>query len=571
MYSVPARILYLQRYWTDFRKLRLSSNMLRVDIWVDSFRCAGILLLQWQGEDFAPVNIWYIATFNMYSVPAKILYLQRYSTDFRNLCISSKVLRVGIWVDSVRCAVVLLLQWQGENFAHRHHLKFCHFQHVYFASKNPISPRYWPNFRNLCFSSKMLRVGIWVESLRNAGILFCNGKVKTLRIDNIWNFATFNMCTLPAKILYLQRYWTNFRNLCFSSKILRVGIWVESVRYAGISKVLNQFSKSLLQLEDVEGGHLGGKSKGAQVFYFAMARWKLCALTTFEILQLLTCTLCQQKSYISKGIQPILEIFPSARRRWGCAFGWITSDAQVFCFCNGKVKTLRIDNIWNFATFNMYTVPGKILYLQGHSSDFRNLCFSSKMLTVDIWVESFRCAGILLLQWQGENLRIHNIWNFATFNLYTVAAKILYLQRYSTDFRNLSLSSKMLRVCIWVESFRCAGILLLQWQGEKFSHRQHLKFCHFQLVHCASKNPISPQACNRFSKSLPQLEDVEGGNSDVKFQVRRYFTFAMAMWKLCASKTYEILPLLTCTLCQQKSYISKGIQPIFEIFPSARS
>ena len=79
-----------------------------------------------------------------------------------------------------------------------------------------------------------------------------------------------------------------------------------------------------------------------------------------------------------------------------------------------------------------------------------------------------------------------------------------------------------------MESFRCAGILLLQCQRENFGHRQHLKFCHFQLLLCASKNPISPKVFNRFSKSLPVLEDVEGGHLCGKFMVRRYFTFAMA-------------------------------------------
>ena len=79
-----------------------------------------------------------------------------------------------------------------------------------------------------------------------------------------------------------------------------------------------------------------------------------------------------------------------------------------------------------------------------------------------------------------------------------------------------------------MERFRCADILLLQWQGEYFGHRQHLKIYHFQLVHCASKNPTPPKVFNRFSKPLPELEDVEGGHLGGKFQVCRCFTFAMA-------------------------------------------
>ena len=219
----------------------------------------------------------------------------------------------------------------------------------------------------------------------------------------------------------------------------------------------------------------------------------------------------QQKSYISKGIQPKSKSLPERRRCWGWAFGWKVSAAQVFYFCNGKVKTLRIDNIWNFATFKLYSVPAKILYLQRYSTDFRNLCLSSKMLRVGIWVESVSCAGILVLQWRGENFAHRQHLKFCHFQPVQCASKNPISPKVFNRFRNLCLSSKMLRVGIWVESFMCAGILLLQWQGENFAHRQHLKFCHFQPVHCASKNPISPKVFNRFSKSLPEHDDVEVG------------------------------------------------------------
>ena len=175
-----------------------------------------------------------------------------------------------------------------------------------------------------------------------------------------------------------------------------------------------------------------------------MPTWILWTSTTFEILPLSTCTLCQQKSYISKGIQPIFEIFAWARRCLGWSFGWNVSGAQILYFCDGRVKSLRVDNIWNFADFNLYNMP----------------------------------------------------------------AKILYLQRYSNEFRTLLLISKMLKVGICVESFRWADILPLQWQGENFGRRKHLKIYHFQLVQCASKNPTPPKVFNRFSESLPRLQDV---------------------------------------------------------------
>ena len=282
-----------------------------------------------------------------------------------------------------------------------------------------------------------------------------------------------------------------------------------------------------------------------------MARWKLCASTTFEILPLSTCSLCQQKSHISKSIQRIFEIFASARRCWEWAFGWKVSGAQVFYFCNGKAKTLNIENIWNFATFNLYTVPAKILYLQWYSTDFRNLRLELEDVEGGAFgVKRFSCAGILLLamaRWKVCTSTTFEI--LPTFNLYTVAAKIpispKVFNRFSKSLPELEDAEE------WAfgwNSFRFAGILLLQSKGENFGHRQHLKFCHFQLVHFGSKNSISPKVFKWSSKSLPELEDVEGGHFGGMFQVRRCFTFVMARWKLWASTTFEFLPLSTCTL-----------------------
>ena len=180
------------------------------------------------------------------------------------------------------------------------------------------------------------------------------------------------------------------------------------------------------------------------------------------------------------------------------------------------------------------------------------------MLRVEIWVKSLRYAGILLLQWQRENFAHRQHLKFCPY-LYPVPAKIPYLQRYPIDFRNLFLRSKILRGRIWVKRLRCAGILLLQWQNVNFAPWQNFKFCHFQPVHCASKNPRSPNVFNFFWKSLPPPEDVEGGNFCEKFKVRRYFTFAIATWKLCASTTFEILRLSICTLSQIKSYTCRAI------------
>ena len=470
--------------------------------------------------------------------------------------------------------------------------------------KSPYLQKYSPIFE--IFASAR-RCWEWAFGWKVSGaevFYFWNGKAKTLRIDNIWNFATFNLYTLAAKILYLQRYSNDLRNLCLSSKMLRGGhlggkfqvrryftfaiarrklcasttfeilplstctLWQQN----SISpKVFKWSSKSLPELEYVEGGHFGGMFQVRRCFTFAIARRKLCASTTFEILPLTTCTLWQQKSYTTKSIQLIFEIFAWARRCWGWAFGWNVSGAEVFYFCNGKVKTLRIENIWNFADFQHVHCASKNPISRKVFNQF------SKSLPQLENIESGHLGG---------KFHVRRYFTFAiarrklcastTFEILPLSTFTLCQQKpyTSKSIQPIFEIFPSARRCWWWafgwKRFRCAGILLLQWQGEKFAPRQHLQFCRFQPVHCASQNPVSRKVFNRFSKSLPQVENFEGRHLGGKFHVRRYFTFAIARRKLCASTTFEILPLTTCTLWQQKSYTTKSIQLIFEIFAWAR-
>ena len=74
----------------------------------------------------------------------------------------------------------------------------------------------------------------------------------------------------------------------------------------------------------------------------------------------------------------------------------------------------------------------------------------------------------------------------------------------------------------------------------KLSLSTRFEIFHFQPVNCTCKNPISPKVFNRFSKTLLHLKWVESGHLRRKFLVRRYFTFAMARWKLSLSTRFEI-------------------------------
>ena len=450
------------------------------------------------------------------------------------------------WI-TFRSAGILLLQWQGENFAYRQHLKFCHFQHVHCAIKNPTPPKVFnriskslPHLEDVdgghldgkfqvhrCFTFPIARWKLCAsktfEILPLSTYILCHQKPVSSKVFNRFSkslpqledvqcghmggkvqvrryftfaiarwklyastkfeiFATFNLYTVPAKILYFR-------------------------------KVFNWLAKSLPELEDVQCGHLRGKCSGfAGILLVAIAMWKLCASTKFEGLPLSTCTLCQQKSYIYKGIHPIFEIFPSApRRRWGRAYGWIVSDAQVFYFGIGNVKTLRIENNWNFPAFNLYSLPGKIpTYPKVFNRFWKSFPhLETRCWWECIWVDKFqmrRYFAFALARWK---LCVSTKFEILPHSTCTLFKEKSYISKgHWSDFRK---SFAWARSCFEgrafaSESFRCAGILLV----------------------------------------------------------------ATARWKLCALTKFEILPLLTCVLWQQKSYISTGIEPIFEIFASAR-
>ena len=304
-------------------------------------------------------------------------------------------------------------------------------------------------------------------------------------------------------------------------------------------------------------------------FTFAMVRWKLCASSTFDILQLSTCTVCQQKSYISKGIEPILENFAQLEdvegghlrgkfqvRRY-LILQWRVGNfahRQHLKFCHFQPVHCASKNPKSPRLFNR--ISKSLHQLEdvedGHSSGKFQMRTSF----------TFAIARWKLAHWQ--HLKFCHFQHVHCGRKNPISPKIF--NRFSKSLHRLEdVDSGHLGWRFQLQ--RYFSFAMARW---KLAQRQHLKFCHFQHVHCAGKNTISPKVFKIFSKSLNQLEDVEGGHSGGKFQVRRCVTFAMARWKLCASTTFEILPLSTCVLCQQKSNISKGIEPIFEIFESAR-
>ena len=91
-------------------------------------------------------------------------------------------------------------------------------------------------------------------------------------------------------------------------------------------------------------------------------------------------------------------------------------------------KLLQKENL-KFTNSKLHTVPEKMLYHQTYSTDFQKLFFCWKMLKIGIWADNFMGAAILVLQWQGENFFLVEIFEISHFHAVTLWQKKCYITK----------------------------------------------------------------------------------------------------------------------------------------------
>ena len=179
-------------------------------------------------------------------------------------------------------AAILVLQWQGENFFLVEKFEISHFQAVHCVRKNAMSPKVFNRFSKTFHLLKDVEsryLGRKFHGRSYFSFAMARRKLNT-RVENL-KFHSFELYTVSEKMLYHQRYSTDFQKLSICWKMWTTGI---SVR----------------------------KFHGRSYFSFAVARWKLFSGGKIWNFPLSSSTLCQKKCYVTKGIQPIFKNFPSA-------------------------------------------------------------------------------------------------------------------------------------------------------------------------------------------------------------------------------------------------------------------
>ena len=163
-----------------------------------------------------------------------MLYHQRYSTDFQKLFFCWKMWKIGIWAENFIGAAILVLQWQGENFFQVEKFEISHFQTVHCVRKNAISPKVFKRFSKTILPLKDVENRYLAQKFHwRSYFSFAMVKWKLLQKENL-KFPNSKLHTLLEKMLYHQRYSTDFQKLFFCWKMWKIGIWPENFIGAAI-------------------------------------------------------------------------------------------------------------------------------------------------------------------------------------------------------------------------------------------------------------------------------------------------------------------------------------------------
>ena len=172
----------------------------------------------------------------LHTVPEKMLYHQRYSTDLQKLFFCWKMWKIGIWIKNFSGRSYFsfaMVRWkllQKEKFD-----SISQFQAAHCARKNAISPKVFNR------SSKTFLLLKDVENRylhkKFSGRSYFSFAMVRWKLFSKWKnskFPTFKLYTVSEKMLYHQRYSTDLQKLFFCWKMWKIGIWIKNLVGAAI-------------------------------------------------------------------------------------------------------------------------------------------------------------------------------------------------------------------------------------------------------------------------------------------------------------------------------------------------
>ena len=217
---------YLQRYLTKFLKRFFAERGWGWLLW---FKISSAQIF-W----FCNSNVTTFPTsrncknfnFPLYTVPAEMLYLQKYFTNFHKLFFSKRRWRSLLWFKISSAQIFWFCNSNVTTFPTSRKCKNLNFSLHTVPAKMLYLQKYLTNFQRLFFGWKKRKVAqiFWL----------CNSNATTFPTFRKCKNFNFSLYTVPAEMLYLQKYLTNFQKLFFGWKKRNVAIVVENFKSTDI-------------------------------------------------------------------------------------------------------------------------------------------------------------------------------------------------------------------------------------------------------------------------------------------------------------------------------------------------
>ena len=150
-----------------------------------------------------------------------MLYLRRYLTNFQKLFLAERRGRWLLWLKISSAQTFWFSNSNVTTFPTSRKCKNFNFSLYSVPAEMPYLQKYLTNFQKLFF---LERRGRWLSALGISSaqtFWILNGNVKTFPTSRKCKNFNFSLHTVPAEMLYFQKYLTNFQKLFLPQRIFK--------------------------------------------------------------------------------------------------------------------------------------------------------------------------------------------------------------------------------------------------------------------------------------------------------------------------------------------------------------
>ena len=228
LYTVPAEMPYLQKCLTDFQKLSLTERRGRWLLWLK------ISIAQNFGFAIATLQIFQhlenvkISIFPFTLSQQKCYIFKSIEWDFKNFLLAA---RRGRWLLWLKTSIAEMLWFCNNNVTTFPTSRICiNFNFLLYTvpAEMLYLQKYLTNYQKLSFDWKTRKVAFVDENFNCTEFWFCNSNVTNFPTSGKCKNFNFSLHTVPAEMLYLQKYLMNFQKLSFGLKMMKVALVVEN-------------------------------------------------------------------------------------------------------------------------------------------------------------------------------------------------------------------------------------------------------------------------------------------------------------------------------------------------------